>query len=101
LRRKAGELLAAVTEVVGEHRYAIAAGGWTRMRSVRETKTRQIPRLRFCPVEQPGARGAALFAACALGDDSLEELARRFALSADAPYRSDQSASELGKEQRP
>jgi hypothetical protein len=85
LAAQTGHLLAGVTGVVGEHRSAVAAGGWTRMRSVRETKARLIPRLTFCPVDQPGTRGAALFAACALGEGSLEELARRFASSSDGP----------------
>jgi sugar (pentulose or hexulose) kinase len=79
-------LLAGITSVVGEHRDAVAAGGWTRMRSVRESKIRSIPRLTFCRVEQPGARGAALFAACAaLGEGRIDERARHFAATAELP----------------
>jgi sugar (pentulose or hexulose) kinase len=79
-------LLAGITSVVGEHRSAVAAGGWTRMRSVRESKIRTIPRLTFCRVEQPGARGAALFAACAaLGEAGIDERGRRFAATAELP----------------
>jgi len=72
-------LLAAIAGVVGDHTNAVAAGGWTRMRSVRESKAAVIARLTFCPVEQPGARGAAVFAACAAGAGRVEELARTFA----------------------
>lgn len=76
-------LLAGITSVVGEHRSAIAAGGWTRMRSVRESRSGSIPRLSFSPVQQPGTRGAALFAAvAALGGDTIAEHGRRFAATA-------------------
>jgi hypothetical protein len=54
-----------------------------------------IPRLTFCRVEQPGARGAALFAACAaLGEDSIDERARRFAATAELPIPTAGSAAE-------
>jgi hypothetical protein len=83
---RAVDLLAAVGAVVGEHRAAVAAGGWTRMRSVRETKLRTIPRLGFSAIEQPGARGAALFAACAAEPGAtVAETARRFARTVDDP----------------
>jgi sugar (pentulose or hexulose) kinase len=87
LAERGAALLAAIESVVGEHRVAVAAGGWTRMRSVRETKTRTIPRLTFCPVEQPGARGAALFAACAAEPGAtVADVAQRFTTSvATAP----------------
>jgi sugar (pentulose or hexulose) kinase len=86
LAERSAALLAAVTSVVGEHRVAIAAGGWTRMRSVRETKARTIPRLQFCPVDQPGTRGAALFAACAAEPGAtFAEVAHRFTDSVATP----------------
>ena len=52
--------------IVGPHRTALAAGGWTRMRSVRIAKADAIPRLRFSPELEPGAAGAALLAESAL-----------------------------------
>ncbi len=86
LAEQTSSLLAGIGSVVGEHRSAVAAGGWTRMRSVRETKLATIPRLTFCPVDQPGTRGAALFAACAaLDEPRIEERARRFAATVDTP----------------
>lgn len=89
-------LLAGISGVVGEHRSAVAAGGWTRLRSVRESKARVLPRLRFCPVDQPGARGAALFAACAAGEGGVDELSRRFARTAqnEADSQNDRSQKE-------
>jgi sugar (pentulose or hexulose) kinase len=65
-------LLAIVNKVVDEHAAAIAAGGWTRLRSVRAIKASVIPRLTFSGLEEPGATGAALFAAwAAIGDPGL------------------------------
>jgi hypothetical protein len=98
---QASRLLTGVTGVVGEHRSAVAAGGWTRLRSVRETKARRIPRLTFCPVDQPGTRGAALLAACALGEGRLDELAREFALTADSRPEPHLTTSPRHKEQTP
>jgi sugar (pentulose or hexulose) kinase len=60
------QLLDDVEPVVGPHRNAIVAGGWTRMRSVRIAKADAIPRLRFCPEPEPGAVGAALLAESSL-----------------------------------
>lgn len=86
LATRSADLLAAIGSVAGEHRAAVAAGGWTRMRSVCEVKVRTIPRLTFCPVEQPGARGAALFAACAAEPGAtVADVARRFAQSMSNP----------------
>jgi sugar (pentulose or hexulose) kinase len=58
-------LLHAAERIVGGHTDALAAGGWVRMASVRAAKSRIIPRLRFAAIDQPGAFGAALFAAWA------------------------------------
>jgi sugar (pentulose or hexulose) kinase len=58
-------LLHGMNDVVGTHRAAMAAGGWTRMASVRAAKSRLMPGLRFSSLAQPGAFGAALFAAWA------------------------------------
>jgi sugar (pentulose or hexulose) kinase len=71
-------LLEAINSVVGQHRSAVAAGGWTRMSSFRHSKVTSIPRLRFCPVDQPGTRGAALFGACAAYDAPVADVTQRF-----------------------
>ncbi|HEX6360837.1 FGGY-family carbohydrate kinase [Actinophytocola sp.] len=67
-------LLRGVNDVVGVHRAAVAAGGWTRMTSVREAKRRLLPELRFSSLAQPGAFGAALFAAWAAAGNPGEFL---------------------------
>ena len=59
-------LLDDIEPVVGPHRAALAAGGWTRMRSVRVAKTETIERLGFSTEEEPGAVGAALLAESSL-----------------------------------
>jgi len=56
------KLLDDIEPVVGPHRAAVAAGGWTRMRSVRLAKAEVIDRLGFSTEEEPGAVGAALLA---------------------------------------
>jgi sugar (pentulose or hexulose) kinase len=58
-------LLHGMNDVVGTHNAAVAAGGWTRMTTVRAAKNRILPGLRFSTMAQPGAFGAALFAAWA------------------------------------
>ena len=59
-------LLAGIEKVAGPHRRAVAAGGWTRMASVRAAKAAVIDALSFSPVVQPGVTGAAMLAALAL-----------------------------------
>jgi sugar (pentulose or hexulose) kinase len=59
-------LLSDIEKVVGPHRQAVAAGGWTRMASVRAAKAAVIDALTFSPVVQPGVTGAAMLAAFAL-----------------------------------
>jgi sugar (pentulose or hexulose) kinase len=56
------QLLDDIEPIVGTHRAALAAGGWTRMRSVRTAKSAAIDRLGFSGEEEPGAVGAALLA---------------------------------------
>lgn len=86
LADRATVLLAAVSSVVGEHRSAVAAGGWTRMRSVRGVKSQTIQCLTFSAEDQPGTRGAALFAACAAEPGTtFAEVARRFTASMARP----------------
>jgi sugar (pentulose or hexulose) kinase len=64
-------LLDDIEKVVGPHRRAVAAGGWTRMASVRAAKANAIKAVSFSPVVQPGATGAALLAAFAVADGGL------------------------------
>jgi sugar (pentulose or hexulose) kinase len=59
-------LLDGIEQVVGPHRRAVAAGGWTRMASVRAAKAAAIKSVRFSPAVQPGVTGAALLAAFAI-----------------------------------
>jgi hypothetical protein len=64
-------LLAAADRIVGPHVDAVAAGGWVRLASVRAAKRAVLPGLRFTGVDQPGAFGAALFAAWAAAGNPL------------------------------
>ena len=64
-------LLHDIEKVVGPHRRAVAAGGWTRMASVRAAKAAAIDAMSFSPVAQPGVTGAALLAAFALDGEGL------------------------------
>jgi sugar (pentulose or hexulose) kinase len=64
------QLLDDIEPVVGTHRAALAAGGWTRMRSVRIAKSAAIDRLGFSTEEEPGAVGAALLAEYSLTADT-------------------------------
>jgi sugar (pentulose or hexulose) kinase len=70
-------LLDDIEPVVGPHRTAVAAGGWTRMRSVRIAKARAIERLTFAAAREPGATGAALLAESSLSSASIKELSTR------------------------
>ena len=64
-------LLDDIEKVVGPHRRAVAAGGWTQMASVRAAKAAAIDAMSFSPVAQPGVTGAALLAAFALDGEGL------------------------------
>ncbi|MDQ1582224.1 MAG: hypothetical protein QOF36_278, partial [Microbacteriaceae bacterium] len=57
-----GILLAHLEHIVGPHRTAVAAGGWTRMESVRQAKRAVISNVTFSTNTQPGVTGAALIA---------------------------------------
>jgi sugar (pentulose or hexulose) kinase len=63
---QAGLMLQDIEKVVGPHRRAVAAGGWTRMASVRAAKSAAIKALSFSPVVQPGVTGAARLAEFAI-----------------------------------
>jgi sugar (pentulose or hexulose) kinase len=64
-------LLDDIEKVVGPHRRAVAAGGWTQMASVRVAKAAVIDAMSFSPVVQPGVTGAALLAEFALDGAGL------------------------------
>jgi len=64
-------LLNDIEKVVGPHRRAVAAGGWTRMASVRTAKAAAIKAVSFSSVVQPGVTGAALLATFALDGGGL------------------------------
>ena len=64
-------LLDDIEKIVGPHRRAVAAGGWTQMASVRGAKAAVIDAMTFSPVVQPGVTGAALLAAFALDGEGL------------------------------
>jgi sugar (pentulose or hexulose) kinase len=49
--------------VAGPYRSAVAAGGWVQLPGVRRAKSHIMPGLQVSEIEQPGAYGAALFAA--------------------------------------
>ena len=86
-------LLDDIEKVVGPHRRAVAAGGWTRMASVRAAKAAAIKAVSFSPVPQPGVTGAALLAAFAIAGEGLP-LADFIRESAAAGNRS-RSAQEI------
>jgi sugar (pentulose or hexulose) kinase len=77
------KLLDDIEPVVGPHRTALAAGGWTRMRSVRMAKANAIDRLGFSTEEEPGAVGAALLAEYSLMPDTPGFLHRAHASRSD------------------
>ena len=60
-----GALVASIDAQVGPRRAVVAAGGWTRMASVRGQKLLALPDVTFSPRRQAGAFGAATFAAWA------------------------------------
>jgi sugar (pentulose or hexulose) kinase len=64
-------LLDDIEKIVGPHRRAVAAGGWTQMASVRAAKAAVIDAMSFSPVVQPGVTGAALLATFALDGEGL------------------------------
>jgi sugar (pentulose or hexulose) kinase len=59
-------LLDVMAAEVGPFAETVVAGGWTRMRSVREAKQKALPAVRFANRAQAGAFGAAMFAAHAV-----------------------------------
>ncbi|MGI8882308.1 MAG: FGGY family carbohydrate kinase [Jatrophihabitans sp.] len=82
----ARRMLADIEPIVGPHRRAVAAGGWTRMHSVRTAKSMAIGQLEFSDTREPGATGAALLAEYSLTADtrSLPEFLHDASQSVDA-----------------
>ena len=67
----ARDMLDDIGAIVGPHRRAVAAGGWTRMASVRRAKLAAIPALEISALDQPGADGAALLAEYSLDSGNV------------------------------
>jgi sugar (pentulose or hexulose) kinase len=88
-------LLDDIEPVVGPHRRAVAAGGWTRMRSVRLAKAGAIDRLGFSGEEEPGAVGAALLAQYSLepGTPALADFLHRTRTTDPMTSRSEKELS--------
>ena len=65
---------------VGRRRRVVVAGGWTRMSSVRDAKELAMTDVSFSTRQQPGAFGAAIFAAWAAagGPGTAVDFASRF-----------------------
>ena len=59
------KFLNGLDKVVGKHRSSVAAGGWIKMRSVREVKKTVMNNLVFSDIEEAGATGAAYIASWA------------------------------------
>ena len=66
------DLLQSIEQTAGPYENAIAAGGWSRLDGVFRGKAGLMPGLRCSPVDEAGARGAALFAAQAAGVDATD-----------------------------
>jgi sugar (pentulose or hexulose) kinase len=90
-------MLADIEPVVGPHRRAVAAGGWTRMGSVRAAKAAAINAISFSPVVQPGVTGAALLAEFALVGGGLP--LADFIRESTATDRRSQSAQDTSKKE--
>lgn len=86
----AGTLADTIDAEVGPRRRVIAAGGWTRMSSVRGAKVLAMADVAFSSRQQPGAFGAATLAAWAAAGRSgtAVEFASQFMPGAARPFRS-------------
>jgi sugar (pentulose or hexulose) kinase len=56
-----------MTNIVGEHKEIIVTGGWSRSAALMAAKRRRLGILRLSPVQEAGARGAAIYAGRAAG----------------------------------
>jgi sugar (pentulose or hexulose) kinase len=59
------QLLARIAEELGPHDQVVLAGGWARNRSVVAEKRRQLGEVTVSPLQEAGAKGAALLAGVA------------------------------------
>ena len=59
------KMISGIEAVVGTHKKALSAGGWTKLRSVRESKSAIIHDLEFSNIDEAGAFGAAYMASWA------------------------------------
>lgn len=74
------KFLAGMDKVVGKHITSVAAGGWVKMRSVREVKKTVMNDLHFSNVSEAGATGAAYIASWLgqnIGDTMVEHIDKR------------------------
>lgn len=67
---RTNELLMQIDEIAGPYQHAVAAGGWSRLDGVFRGKETIMPGLIRSLVDEPGARGAGLFAGQAAGLDT-------------------------------
>lgn len=56
-----------MTAIVGKHREIIVTGGWSHSTALMAVKRRRLGALRLSPVQEAGARGAAIYAGRAAG----------------------------------
>ncbi|MBK9740282.1 MAG: hypothetical protein IPO93_12375 [Actinobacteria bacterium] len=61
------DLLSAIADIAGPYEHAVAAGGWAQLHGVLRGKAQLMPGITVSEVAQPGAHGAAHFAAQAAG----------------------------------
>lgn len=65
------DLIQAVHGIAGPYNLAVAAGGWAQLNDVFLGKSQVMPGLTRSEIDQPGIRGAAIFAALAAGESDL------------------------------
>ena len=83
------KMLNGIASVVGEHKSALGSGGWLKLRSVRESKSRIISNLRFSNIDEPGAFGAAFIVSWTAqgGEGSLEKHVSKLVTKLNSEYR--------------
>ena len=63
-----------MTDIVGEHQEIIVTGGWSHSAALMAAKRRRLGTLRLSPVQEAGARGAAIYAGRAAGVLTSDEV---------------------------
>jgi sugar (pentulose or hexulose) kinase len=74
------KMLKGIDAVVGSHKSALSAGGWIKLRSVREMKSSVIHDLNFSQIDEAGAFGAAYMVSWAhssSGESLIEHINQR------------------------